>query len=67
MASSGSVTAPASKAQLAEVLDWCFAAKIEATDAFACAKALLEAGVSDYRTRIRSLVEQPSDVLKATL
>jgi hypothetical protein len=60
--SSTAPRAPASKAELAEVLDWCFAAKIEASDAFACAKALLEAGYTS-RDHIRTLTPEQAKAL----
>ncbi|KAL3921590.1 MAG: hypothetical protein SGPRY_004854 [Prymnesium sp.] len=44
----------ASNRELGEVLDWLFAAKIEAADAFGCARRLVEAGVTS-RDHIRAL------------
>ena len=54
----------ASKAELGEVLDWLFAAKIEASDAFALAKVLLEAGIRS-REQIRALTPERAKEVRA--
>ena len=56
------MAASASQSNLAEVLDFLFAANIEPTDAFACAKSLMEAGVSS-RESISQLTPEKAKVL----